>query len=82
MRSSSFWDQPVFFASAYSKLKVKEDLDTRTKIEINFEDFLLICTALPHFGPFSGGRVKSNFADKNFMDTQTFLKLKESPESL
>ena len=22
---------------------------------VNFEDFLLICTVFPHFGPFSGG---------------------------
>ena len=32
----------------------------------------MICTVFPHFGPFSGGG-KPNFADKNFMDTQTFL---------
>ena len=42
---------------------------------VNFEDFLLICTVFPHFGPFlrRGGGGKPNFADKNFMDTQTFL---------
>ena len=42
---------------------------------VNFEDFILICTVFPHFGPFfwGGGGVKPNFADKNFMDTQTFL---------
>ena len=39
---------------------------------VNFEDFLLICTVFPHFGPFWGG-VKPNFADKNFMDTQSEL---------
>ena len=39
-----------------------------------FEDFLLICTVFPRFGPFSKGKgVKPNFAHKNFMDTQTFL---------
>ena len=44
---------------------------------VNFEDFVLICTVFPHLGPFlgGGGGVKPNFADKNFMDTQTFLKL-------
>ena len=42
---------------------------------VNFEDFLLICTVSPHFGRFSGwGGGKPNFADKNFVDTQTFLK--------
>ena len=42
---------------------------------VNFENFLLICTVFPCFGPFSGGEGgKPNFADKNFMDTQTLLK--------
>ena len=42
---------------------------------VNSGGFILICTVFPHFGPFSGGGgVKPNFADKNFMDTQTFLK--------
>ena len=37
---------------------------------VNFEDFQLICTVLPHFQSFSGGGgVKPTFADKNFMDT-------------
>ena len=43
---------------------------------VNFEDSPLICTVFPHFGHFwggGGGGVKPNFADKNFMDTQTFL---------
>ena len=40
---------------------------------VNFEDSLLICTVFPHFGPFSRRGGKPNFADKNFMDTQTFL---------
>ena len=41
---------------------------------VKFEHVLLICTVFPHFGPFSqGGGVKPNFADKNFMHTQTFL---------
>ena len=40
---------------------------------VNFEDFLVICAVFPHFGRFWGGGVKPNFADKNFMDTQTFL---------
>ena len=43
---------------------------------VNFEDFLLICAFFPHFGPsffWGGGVVKPNFADKNFMNTQTFL---------
>ena len=44
-------------------------------LSASFEGFLLICTVFPHFGPFSGRvGVKPNFADKNFMDTQTFLK--------
>ena len=47
---------------------------------VNFEEFLLICTVFPHFGLLFGGGgggygAKPNFADKNFMDTQTFLKL-------
>ena len=43
---------------------------------VNFEDFLLICTVFPHLGPFrGGGGVKPNFADKKFMDTQTFLNI-------
>ena len=37
-----------------------------------FEDFILICTVFLHSGPFWGG-IKPNFADKNFMDTQTSL---------
>ena len=42
---------------------------------VNLEDFLLICAVFPHFlALFGGGGVKPNFADKNFMDTQTFLK--------
>ena len=41
---------------------------------VNFEDSLLICTVFPHFGPFFGGW-KPNFADKNYMETQTFLNL-------
>ena len=44
--------------------------------------FLLICAVLPHFGPFSGGGgggVKPNFANKNFMDTQTFLRNVSEP---
>ena len=41
---------------------------------VSLQDFLLICTVFPSFGPFSGGGgVKPNFADKDFMDTQTFL---------
>ena len=48
---------------------------------VNFEDFILICTLFPHFGPFSGGGGKPNFADKNFMDTQTFLILLSSQVS-
>ena len=40
---------------------------------VNFEDCSLICTVFPHFGPFWGGGVKPNFADRNFTDTQTFL---------
>ena len=43
---------------------------------VNFEDFLLICTVFLRFGPFffgGGGGLKPNFADKNLMDTQTFL---------
>ena len=40
---------------------------------VNFEDFILICTVFPYFGRFSGRGGKPNFADKNFMDTQTFL---------
>ena len=41
----------------------------------------MLCTVFLHFGPFSGGRgVKPNFADKGFMDTQTFLKkTRETP---
>ena len=42
---------------------------------VNFEDFLLICTVFSAFWALLGGwgGVKPNFADKNFMDTQTFL---------
>ena len=41
---------------------------------VNFEDFILISTVFPYFGPFSGGGGgKPTFADKNFIDPQTFL---------
>ena len=36
----------------------------------------MICTVFPHFGPLflGGGGVQPNFADRHFMDTQSFLK--------
>ena len=45
---------------------------------VKFEDFLLICTVFPHFGPFFWGGGEPNFADKTFMDTQTFLNVSTS----
>ena len=34
---------------------------------VNFEDFILICTVFPHFGPFlGGGGVKTKFCGQEF----------------
>ena len=38
------------------------------KKSVNFEDFILICTVFPRFGPFSGGVGGTKFWDKNFSE--------------
>ena len=46
---------------------------------VNFEDVLLICTVFLILDPFRGGGGKPNFADKNFMGTQTFSDICKPP---
>ena len=55
-------------------LSIKSRPPPPPRKSVSFEGFALICTVFPHFGPFPGGVGKQpNFADKNFVDTQTFL---------
>ena len=43
---------------------------------VNFEDFILICTVFPHFGPFSGGGGKTKFCGQEFYGHPDFSELR------
>ena len=71
--------RPFFFKFRNAQMSIKDRCVHKIAFppppgkSVTLEDFLLICAVFPHFGPFSGGGGKPNFAGKNFMDTQTFL---------
>ena len=47
---------------------------TPQKKSVNFEDFSSDLYSFSSFGALFGGGGKPNFAGRNFMDTQTFLR--------
>ena len=53
------WSHIHKCADVHKSLSIKLCFPTPTPLKsVNFEDFLLICTVLPHFGRFSRGGTK------------------------